>query len=68
MDNRRAAAIVLVIVGLGAVNFFYLSDLIIDRTAEPGIIIGWKSAAAIIVANMIAIAGIFAAMGANKNS
>jgi hypothetical protein len=69
MDNKRAVPIALVVIGLFAVNFFYLSDLIIVHTSEPGIVIGWRSAVAIGVANIISIVGILAAMnGGNDDS
>lgn len=59
MINKNIPAIALVLVGLVAVNFFYVSDLLIIRTAEPGIVIGWKSAVAIGAANLLALAGIW---------
>ncbi|MGY9005907.1 MAG: hypothetical protein ACKVJQ_07410 [Alphaproteobacteria bacterium] len=67
MDNKRAVPIALVVIGLFAINFFYLSDLIIVHTSEPGIIIGWRSAVAIGVANLISIVGILAAMNSRND-
>lgn len=40
MDKNNMSAGVLIFDGLAAVNFFYLSDLFITRTGEPGIVIG----------------------------
>jgi hypothetical protein len=59
MNNKNLPAGVLMIVGLIAVNFFYLSDLIITRTGEPGIVIGWKSAIAIGFSNLLALTGLW---------
>jgi hypothetical protein len=59
MDNRRLTAVALVVVGMVAVNFFYLSDLIIRPDPGSDIIIGWKSAVAIGIGNLIALAGVW---------
>lgn len=61
MDNRRHAAHALVVIGLGAVNFFYLSDLLITATGEAVIVLGWKSLAAIAAANLVALLGVWRA-------
>jgi hypothetical protein len=47
MENKRLSALALIIIGLGAVNFFYLADLLVPDQAEPVIILGWKSGIAI---------------------
>jgi hypothetical protein len=57
MENKRLSALALIIIGLGAVNFFYLADLLVPDQAEPVIILGWKSGIAIVVANLIALYG-----------
>jgi hypothetical protein len=57
MENRRLSALALLIIGLVAVNFFYLSDLLFPRKPDPDIVIGWKSAVAICIGNLIALAG-----------
>lgn len=59
MDNRRLTAIALVVIGIVAINFFYLSDLIIRPDPGSDIIIGWKSAVAIVIGNLIALAGVW---------
>lgn len=57
MENRKLSALALIVVGLGAVNFLYLADLLVPRESEQGIILGWKSAVAITIANLIALYG-----------
>jgi NADH:ubiquinone oxidoreductase subunit H len=58
MENKKLSALALIVVGLGAVNFLYLADLLVPReTTTQGIILGWKSAIAIAVANLIALYG-----------
>lgn len=57
---------VLIFDGLAAVNFFYLSDLFITRTGEPGIVIGWKSAVAIGFSNLLALAGLWRVTWGNR--
>lgn len=63
MDNRRLAALALILIGLAAVNFFYLSDLILLQTPQeegaPAIVVGWKSAVAISFANLLALLGVW---------
>ena len=66
MNNSNMSAGVLIIVGLVAVNFFYLSDLFITRTSEPGIVIGWKSAVAIGFSNLLALAGLWRVTRGNR--
>lgn len=57
MENKKLSALALIVVGLGAVNFLYLADLLVPRETAQGIILGWKSAIAIAVANLIALYG-----------
>ncbi len=59
MENRRRSAIVLILIGLVGVNFFYVSDLVIPHSPDAGIVIGWNSAVAIGVANLLALAGVW---------
>lgn len=63
MDNRRWAALALIVIGLAAVNFFYLSDLVLlqapqDQGAQV-IVVGWKSAIAIGFANVLTLHGVW---------
>lgn len=58
MENRRWTALALIVIGLGAVNFFYLSDVILLHSSGNAIVVGWKSAVAIVFANLVALAGI----------
>jgi hypothetical protein len=57
MENKRLSALALIIIGLIAVNFFYLSDLLFPRGDDADIIIGWKSLVAIAIANLVALIG-----------
>jgi len=57
MENKKLSALALIVVGLGAVNFLYLADLLVPRETAQGIILGGKSAIAIAVANLIALYG-----------
>jgi hypothetical protein len=59
VNNRKGTSIALLIIGLAAVNFFYLSDILFD---EDMILLGDKSIASIIVANAIALFGVIAVM------
>jgi hypothetical protein len=59
MDNARLTAVALVLIGIVAINFFYLSDLIIRHSPGPDIVIGWKSAVAIGIGNLIALIGVW---------
>lgn len=57
MENKRLSACALIVIGLGAVNFFYLSDLLVPREGPQEIVLGWKSLVAIGIANLIALYG-----------
>ena len=54
MENRQLG-IALLIIGLIAVNAIYLGDLL---TGEPSIILGVKSGIGLIIANLVALAGL----------
>lgn len=58
MSNQKAMAIALVALGLCAVNFFYLSDIVLDETNSAVIVLGWKSGIAIAIANLVVIGGL----------
>lgn len=53
------SAALLIVIGLAAVNFFYISDLFIPPHPGATIVIGWKSAVAIGLANLLALAGVW---------
>ena len=55
MENKKLSALALIVIGLGAVNFLYLADLLVPREDAQGIILGWKSSVAIAIANLIAL-------------
>ena len=59
MNNRKGTSIALLVIGLAGVNFFYLSDILFD---EDMILLGVKSVASVIVANLITLFGIIAVM------
>ena len=54
MENRRLG-IALLVIGLIALNGIYLGDLL---AGEPAIILGVKSGIALIIANLVALAGL----------
>jgi hypothetical protein len=57
MGNRHLSTLALIIIGLVAVNFFYLSDLLFPQKSGTDIIIGWKSLVAIAIANLVTLIG-----------
>ncbi|HEY4135539.1 MAG TPA: hypothetical protein VGO34_10015 [Alphaproteobacteria bacterium] len=57
MNNRKGTTLALLLIGLVSINFFYLSDMLFD---EDQIVLGVKSVACIIVANVITFLGIVA--------
>lgn len=65
MKRMREFSIAMVLVGLVAVNFFYLLDIFFRGVGsalfprEAGVLIDWKSVIAIIVANIVALVGLF---------
>jgi hypothetical protein len=59
VNNRKGTTLALLLIGLAAVNFFYLSDMLFD---EDMILLGSKSIASIVVANLITLCGIVAAV------
>lgn len=59
VNNRKGTTLALLLIGLAAVNFFYLSDMLFD---EDMILLGTKSIVSIVVANLITLCGIVAAM------
>jgi hypothetical protein len=66
MENKRLSALALIIIGLTAVNFFYLSDLLFPRENDADIIIGWKSIVAIAIANLVALIGVWRVTAGGK--
>ena len=54
MENRQRG-IALLVIGLIALNAIYLADLLLG---EPAIILGAMSGIALIIANLIALAGL----------
>ena len=54
MENKQLG-IALLVIGLIAVNAVYLGDLVMG---EPAIILGVKSGIAVIIANLVALAGL----------
>ncbi|HEU0069738.1 MAG TPA: hypothetical protein VFS04_00455 [Alphaproteobacteria bacterium] len=59
MNNRKGTSIALLVIGLIGVNFFYLSDILFD---EDMILLGTKSVAFIVIANLITLYGIIAVL------
>jgi uncharacterized membrane protein len=57
LENKKLSALALIVVGLGSVNFLYLADLLVPHDTAQGIVLGWKSAIAIVIANVIALYG-----------
>lgn len=60
MDNRKGMTLALLVIGLVGINFFYLSDMLFDGSAD--IVLGSKSIASIVGANLIALLGVVAVM------
>lgn len=59
VNNRKGTSIALLVIGLIGVNFFYLSDILFD---EDMILLGTKSVAFIVIANLITLYGILAVL------
>ena len=65
MKNKREFQIAMVLVGLVSVNFFYLADIFfsgLNRALfrfETHLSIGWNSAILVILANVVALVGLF---------
>ncbi len=59
VNNRKGTSIALLVIGLIGVNFFYLSDILFD---EDMILLGTKSVAFIVIANLITLYGIIAVL------
>ncbi len=65
MKHRREFSIAMVLVGLVGVNYFYLLDIFFSGLhrvlfrSENQILIGWTSVTLLILANIVALVGLF---------